>query len=60
MGSRGGDHAWKDGGQRTGWARQLAVPQLCADKPEGTTGEQDRPGKPGFQCGEIKPQNLCL
>ena len=24
----------------------------------GATGEQDRPHNPGFQCGEIKPQNL--
>ena len=29
------------------------VPHLCA-VPEGTTGEQDRPCKPGFQCRENK------
>ena len=37
---------------------RLAVPRLWAEKPGGTTGEQDRPCKPGFQCREIKPQNL--
>ena len=36
------------------------VPHLCADKPGGTTGEQDRPCNPGLQSGEIKPQNLRL
>ena len=43
-------------------ARQLlveqAVPCSSADKPGGTTGEQDRPHNPGFQWGEIKPQPL--
>ena len=33
----------------------LAVPCLCADKLGG--GEQDKPHNPGFQHGEIKPQN---
>ena len=46
------------------WARwQLvdwAVTHSHADKLGGTTGEQDRPLNPGFQHGEIKPQNLCL
>ena len=45
-----------------GWARwQLAdweVPHLHADKPGGTTREQDRLCNPGFQFGEIKPQSL--
>ena len=36
------------------------VPHSRADKPGGTTGEQDKPHNPGFQCGEIKPQNLWL
>ena len=31
---------------------------LCADKPGRTTGKQDRPSNLGFQCGEIKSQNL--
>ena len=39
-------------------ASGLGSPHLCADKPGGTTGEPDRPHDPGFQCGEIKPQNL--
>ena len=32
------------------------VPHSCADKPGGTTGEQDRLYNPGFQYREIKPQ----
>ena len=36
------------------------VPHSCADKLGGTTGEGDRPNNPGFQGGEIKPQNLSL
>ena len=35
-----------------------AVPHLHADKPAGTAGEQDKLHNPGFQHGEIKPQNL--
>ena len=34
------------------------VPHLCADKSGGTAGERDRLCNTGFQCGEIKPQNL--
>ena len=49
-------------GQRGHIARQQledqVVPHLCADKAGGTIREQDRPCNPGFQCGEIKPQNL--
>ena len=57
---------------RTGWKRlwladparrQIAdwvVPHLHADKLGWTTGEWDRLCNPGFQCREIKPQNLCL
>ena len=37
-----------------------AVPHLRADNPGGTTGEQDGPHNPGFQCGKSKPQNLWL
>ena len=41
---------------RTRWAKQWladwAVPHSCADKPEGTTGEQDRPHNPEFQRGK--------
>ena len=40
------------------WLADQAVPHLRADKPGGTTGEQDRPHNPGFQRGEIKPQSL--
>ena len=35
-------------------------PHLREDKPGGATGEQDGPHNPGFQRGEIKPQNLWL
>ena len=57
--SQGGEDVLQGSRWRTGRARQqLVVPYLCADKPGGTTGEQDRPYNPGFQCGEIKPQNL--
>ena len=51
-------------GRRGLWERQWlvewAVPHLCIDKPGGTTGEPDRLHNPGFQCREIKPQNLWL
>ena len=47
-------------GQRGCVARwQLAyglVSHSRADKLEGTTGELDRPRKPGFQHGKLKPQ----
>ena len=42
------------------WLADREVPHLCADKPGGTTGKQDRPSNLGFQCGEIKSQNLWL
>ena len=38
------------------WLEDWVIQHLSADKPGGTTGEQDRPCDPGFQCGEIKPQ----
>ena len=45
-----------------GWVQQQLVdwafPHLCADKPGGTTGEQDRPCNPGFRSRELKLQNL--
>ena len=41
-------------------ACRLGVPHSCADKPGGTTGERDRLHNTRFQCGEIKPQSLCL
>ena len=48
--------------QFTDWARwqlaEQAVPHLRADKPRGTTGEQDILCNLGFQCWEIKSQNL--
>ena len=48
--------------QWTGWSRQRlvvwVVPLFPDDKPGGTTGERARPCNPGFQHGEIKPQNL--
>ena len=34
------------------------VPHSRADKLEGINGERNRPHNPGFQLGEIKPQNL--
>ena len=36
------------------------VPHLQVDKLKGTTGEQDIPCNPGFQRGDVKPQNLSL
>ena len=39
---------------------ERVVPHLRADKLRRTTGEQDKQCNPGFQCGEIKPQNLWL
>ena len=38
---------------------EQVVPHSCADKLGGTRGAR-RPCNPGFQCGEIKPQNLWL
>ena len=35
---------------------ELAVPHSHADRPGGTTGEEDRPRNPGLQWGEKKPQ----
>ena len=70
MGNQGRENMWKGSGWRTRrarwqlvyWARQwLArreVPYFHVDKQGGKTGEQDRPRNPGFQCGEIKPQNF--
>ena len=40
------------------WLEDQEAPHLTVDKPGGTTGEQDRSRNPGFQHGEIKPQNL--
>ena len=52
----------KAGGSR--WARRQlvdqAVPYSHADKPEGTTGEQDRLWNPGFQCWKLKIQNYWI
>ena len=45
-------------GQARQWLVEQAVPHLHADKRGVKTGEQDRPCNPGFQHGEIKPQNL--
>ena len=42
------------------WLVEQVVPHLCVDKPRGKTGQPDRPSNLGFQCGEIKPQNLWL
>ena len=40
------------------WLAEWVVPRLHANKPGGTTRERDRLCNPGFQSGEIKPQNL--
>ena len=56
MDSPGGEDSRKDGW----WLAEWGAPHLCADKPGGTTGEQDRLCYPEFQCGEIKLQNLQL
>ena len=63
MGSWGRQDAQKGGSWRTRQARwqqpaDQMVPHFHADKPGGTTGERERPHNPGFQHGEIKPQNL--
>ena len=42
------------------WLTDWAVSHSCAGKPGGTTREWDRLCNPGFQFGEIKPQNLWL
>ena len=64
MCSQGREDAWQGSGWKTRqvrqWLADQAVPHLHADKPGGTTGERDRPHNPGFQHGEIKPQNLWL
>ena len=39
-------------------AGRLVVPHVLVHKLGGITGEQDRPCNPGFQPGEIMPQNL--
>ena len=52
---RDGQPGWKGLVARR-WLEDQAVPHLRADKPEGTTGEWDRPHSPGLQHGEIKPQ----
>ena len=44
---------WRGCSWWTGWS-----PHLRVDKPGGTTVKQERPCNPGFQCREIKPQNL--
>ena len=42
------------------WLVDWVVPHLCADKLGETTGEQNRLHNPGFQYGEMKPQNFWL
>ena len=54
-GKRGGH--WQSGWRRHMVRRQVAeqtVPHLRADKPGGTTADQDRPCNPGFQHGQNK------
>ena len=46
------------GGLVMWWLKDWVVPHSHAGKPGGTTGERDRLCNPGFQSGEIKPQNL--
>ena len=40
------------------WLVDWVVPHSHADKPGGTTGEQDRLCNPGLQYREIKPLSL--
>ena len=40
------------------WLEEWVVPHLHVDKPRGTTGKRDRLSNPGFDYGEIKPENL--
>ena len=60
MGSQGGEDMAKWQLEDQGWGQleDWVVPHLHADKPGGTTGEQDRTHNPGFQRREIKLQNL--
>ena len=46
------------GGPDEAVAGGLGRRNSCADKPGGTTGEQDRLSNPGFQCREVKLQSL--
>ena len=39
------------------WPADWVVPHSWADKPEGTTREQDGLHNPEFQCGVIKPEH---
>ena len=45
-------------GQARWQLEEQVVSYLHVDKLGGITGEQDRLYYPGFQCMEIKPQNL--
>ena len=60
--SWGGEDSQQGGGWRTRVgevaAGGLGGPTGGMDKPGGTTGERDRPHKPGFQYQEMEPQNL--
>ena len=57
-GRRGGVGQLGWGGLATRWQLvDRVVPHLRADKLGGTIGERDRLWNPGFQCGEIEPQN---
>ena len=65
MGNEHEEELRQGGRWQTRWARLMlqqlmahTVPHLPVEKPGGTTGEQDRSRKPGFQCGKIKLQNL--
>ena len=51
---------WLEDPCRQVMAGGAGSPTLWADKPQETTGEWDRPSNPGFQCREIKSQNLWL
>ena len=58
MGSQGREDMRQDGSWQAWmmrqWLADQAVSHLLVDKLGGTTGEQDRPCNPGFQCSENK------
>ena len=58
-GRRVGVGGWR-GLKASLWLEDQAVPRSHADKPGGTTGEQESWYNPVFQCRAIKPQNLWL
>ena len=51
-----GPVSWQPADWARWWLADWEVPHSPENKPGGTTGEQDKPGNPGLQRGEMKPQ----